>query len=978
MFRPTMIDARGRASSGAAVLAYLIEGEQRLTVRRDKAALDYYHAGGEQELDLDERSTSRFLGAGAAALGLTGEVTLEAMGQLAKGFDPLTGAKLSATAGKEPTWTPKLDKEGNSILDKHGTPRGVWKQGHRVGFDCTFSVADKSASLVFALATPEEQIRILDAHRDAVAQVVDVMQDYLEAGRDRGGVRKIGVKGLVATGHTHMTSRNLDPQLHEHVLLYSVAMANDGQFGGFDANALYDHQQMFGALGRAAFAQNLEKLGYGVEKRPELDDDGRPTGQVYYRVAGVSDDLCDRFSSRRQEALEYQAANGGSVQAAVLATRVNKEEQPLEVIQPIWQEAFERLRANDPRMFKSTDELKGLPSKLVGIDDDTLLRTLHARDAVWTREDLITQLALEHVGQKSVKEIVGEADDFLDRVKTQLVTINPERSPEKRHQGDQPGRRYREDRFAATWWLEETEQKLVDSAKARQDEPNRHVPDSVLNKAIADFERDRGFTLSDEQRAAIRHVTAGNACSVLTGRAGTGKTTVASVFTAAFEADGRECIGVALAWTAAKKLQAETGMYASYSAAKLLNEIQEGHIELTDRHVLVLDEAGMCDTATLRQLQMAVDHAGGQLICVGDAHQLQPIGPGAGFRLLKDAIGDATLTEIRRQRDGEDLETSNLFYAFADRARNTTTRDEETTLGAQILARLEHRKQVEHCDTSLEAIRVLADDYLAHLDTTGEHGKPIEHRNLCVMAGTRSAVRSLNEEIRARLVATGEIAGASHMLATKGENGVRRELPVAVGERLRFGKKSTDLGVDNGSIGVVEAVRTTVKGSLVIAMKLESDIPAEQGRVVRLDTGTYNRLDHAYAQTVHKAQGASVEKSMLFASVGTADVHSMLVAATRHRSSGGFRMYGAESDLELIAERLGMERLRMNALEEGRKQAPGTEPDHVVTTAPSNVAPEPDGEATTRMQRERLWTGYRNLTARMLGRKVELQNANRG
>jgi len=967
-----MIDARGRASSGAAVLAYLMEGEQKLTTRPKRSALDYYHAGDDLEQDFEERSTSRYLGAGAAALGLKGEVSIEVMGQLAKGFDPTTGAKLSATAGKEPIWTPKLDKDGKSLLNKDGTPRGTWKQGHRVGTDCTLSIADKSASIVFALAPPEEQIRILDAHRDSVAQVVDVMQQYLEAGRGRGGVHKIGVKGLVATGHTHMTSRNLDPQLHEHVLLYQVAMGSDGTWGSYDAGSLFEHQQMFGALGRCIFAKKMADLGYGVIKRTELDADNRETGQVYYRIAGVSDVQCDTFSSRREESLAYQAEHGGTLQAAVLATRLDKEEQPLGVMMPVWQEAHARMRADDPALFASTDELKRLPSQLEGIDDEALLRKLHATNAVWTREDLITQLALENVGRMDVPEILDEADSFMIRMAPQLVTINPEKSPEKRHQGDHPGRKYRDDRYAATWWLEETEQKLVDSAKARQDEPEQRVPDDVLDKCIKEFEKERGFTISAEQRGAVRHVTEGTGTSCVTGHAGSGKTVTLDIVCQAFEEEGREVIGVSQAWKAARKLQAETGMAKSYSAAKLLVEIEKNHLQLTDRHVIVLDEAGMCDTATLRQIQKTVDEAGAKLVCVGDANQLQPVGAGAGFRLLTDAIGGAELTEIRRQRDAADLATSELFYTFADRARNTTTREEETSLGAQILARLEHQKQVEHCDTTPEAIQVLADDYISRLGTVGEHGKPIEHRNLCFMAGTNTNVRTLNDEIRARLAANGEFSGEEFTLSTKGANGVRRDLPIAKGERVMFRKGDHDLGVDNGSVGVVEAVRSTAKGSLVMSVRLESDIPAEDGRLVKFDTGTYNRLEPAYAQTVHKSQGATVEFSALLATVGTADVHSMLVAATRHRSSAGFRMYGAESDLELMAERLGMERLRVNALEEGRKVAPVAPAPSPASTVeqPKVEVAAPDDDAK-RARAERLWKGYRDLMDRKPGQKIE-------
>jgi ATP-dependent exoDNAse (exonuclease V) alpha subunit len=187
---------------------------------------------------------------------------------------------------------------------------------------------------------------------------------------------------------------------------------------------------------------------------------------------------------------------------------------------------------------------------------------------------------------------------------------------------------------------------MVDSAVRHQNEPAQALPASAVASAIATFERERGFTISDQQRKAVEHVTAGTGVSVVTGWAGTGKTTVADIFVRAFLAEGREVIGVALAWDAAKKLQAETQM-ESFSAAKLLSDLDKGDRTLHSRSVVVLDEAGTADTVTIGRLQAHIDRAtvdengpGAKFVLQGDAQQLAPVSAGQGFRLLKDAIGD--------------------------------------------------------------------------------------------------------------------------------------------------------------------------------------------------------------------------------------------------------------------------------------------------------------------------------------------------
>lgn len=960
MFRPTMINARGQAANGASVLAYLMETEHKLTATMPppsaRAAVGYYKTDQDNG-EAVSRSTSRWLGNGAELLGLTGNVDIKDMSALAEGYHPRTKEALTKSAGKKATWTPKKDKQGNALLDKEGKPKGTWKGGHRVGFDCTLSPSHKSSDLLFADVSPEERIRILDAHRDAVSQVVSIMQDRLETGRNKAGIDKIGVRGIVASGHTHFGNRELEPKLHEHVMLYAVAQGDDGKWGSYDANELYDNQQMYGALARSAFAKNLAKLGYGVEKRPELDGEGRETGAVYWQVAGISDEVCEAFSTRRRQILEYVEKHGGTKQAAALATRKDKEEPDFDTLSDMWRQTLDVHRKEDPNMWRSAEDLKGLPSKLEGISDQDLLRKMHRHSAVWTKEDLIAQLAQENVGLMDIPEILKEADDFLLRVQPQLVSINPERSPDEL--GDKPSAKFTQDRYAAKFWVDDMEQKLLDDAKGRQDMPAHRVPLATLTKAIDAFEKEKGFRISEEQRAAVRHATEGHGTSVISGEAGTGKTTVLRIVADAYQAEGHHMIGIALANKASIKLQAETGMKHCSSAAKFLKDLDDDRLRLTNKSVVVLDEAGMADTETLASIHRAVEAKGAKLLCVGDSHQLQPVGPGAAFRLLKEELGDAKLTEIRRQRDEEDLKTSRLFYTHADKARHTTKRSEQASLGAQIFGRLEGRGQIEHFDTVPEAIEGIADEYMSALHTRTAQGKTIDHAELCVMAGTRANVRELNNAIRERLIEAGELHGKQHQVAVHDDRGQAHELALIPGDRISFSKREKGLGVINGTVGTVEWIKQTAKGSHVVSVRIESDIPEQNDRVVKFDTRTYDRIDHAYAGTIHKAQGVTVEKSMLLGTVGTTDVHAMLVAATRAR--GQFRMFGAESDLELMAERMGLERLSVNALEEGRRidrQEPKPSP-------PPQRQAEEKSEEQQRAQVEKLHQGVQSIRNRI-------------
>jgi conjugative relaxase-like TrwC/TraI family protein len=882
MMCPTRIDARGK-NRGTAVLAYLQETEYQLR---------YYHEeqGG--------APTTRWLGKGAEALGLTDTVTPEAVEQLAHGFDPITGTPLSQTAGREPVWQPKLDAQGQPVFSLGGVPEGKWIGGHRVGFDLCFSICPKSVSVLWADADADTRRDILEAMRASIYEAFTLIEGMLEAPRGQGGVDKIPMAGLVATGFTHFSSRELDPQLHEHVLLYSVGQGADGQFGGFEVLPIFKHQRMISSVAKATFATKLHALGYGIVQKQERDAFDRPTGDVSWELAGVSEAVCERFSTRRQQILAYAREHQTDHQTAALATRRSKEEPPFEQLDALWQDALAQTRQHDPSMFRCAQDLKGLESEWITITDHELLAQLQAKDAVWTKENLMDYLARHHTGRITVPQIVAEAERFLERMAPELMLIVPERSTADAHAGQRSGRRFHEPRYCARAWYEGIEQRMVHIAKARQHEPAQAVPVSTLANALKAFETDRGFGLSEEQRQAVRHGCGPSGIVLISGRAGTGKTVSADVLVRAMKADSREVIAVALSWNAANKLRTETRMDQAFSLAKLLHMLDKGKLELTSRHCVVLDEAGLCDSAATARLMEHCNRSKAKLLMMGDAYQIAPVGAGQAFRLLRDAIGDVELTEIRRQRHEEDLVTSRTFYRHAGRKRGETSVKDQHELGAEIIDRMLRGKQIELKPDMDQAVEQLVADYL---------DAPEPMADKLILATTNASVRALSQAVRERLVAAGHIQNEQVMTIKR--QGRRVNLSIGVGERLRFGRLDRDMDVTNGTTGTVETILATAKGSLVLTVRLD-----EGDRIVKLDSGTYADLDHAYAMSVDRAQGATVERTFFLAMADRLDVHLGLVAATRAREA--FRMYVVD-DPELIEQRLGAERLRINALEEG-------------------------------------------------------------
>jgi ATP-dependent exoDNAse (exonuclease V) alpha subunit len=498
-----------------------------------------------------------------------------------------------------------------------------------------------------------------------------------------------------------------------------------------------------------------------------------------------------------------------------------------------------------------------------------------------------------------------EAEDFLIRMAPHLVPINPERAPETLHSGRRTGKKFEEPRYCSREWFVEVETLMITRARQRAREPHQSVSTTALAQAIEQFQTERGFALSAEQRRAVEHVTSEAGIVVMTGRAGTGKTTVADVYTRAFRAEGREVIGVSLSWNAALKLGEETGLDRVYSAAKLLSELDSGKLMLSDRHVVILDEAAMADTLTVSRI-LAHAEKGAKVVLQGDAQQLPPVTGGQAFRLLRDTLGDVELTEIRRQKRTPDVETSEAFYTHAGKERGTVSMKAQQILGADILMRLTSQDQLELFDTKAEAINQLVEDYF---------DCPLDDGEKLIIATTNRDVSALNLAVRDRMIFPRGPDQEEHWVRLKqGKRCVDR--PLSRRERIRFGRLDEEMGVTNGTVGTIIKIRKTVKGSCVLTVDLGD------GSIITFDTATYGDLDYAYACTVDKAQGATVTSSFFLASAQRMDVHLGLVAATRHREQ--FKLYATESDLELIEERLGVERLRVNALEEGRYIKPSS------------------------------------------------------
>lgn len=397
--------------------------------------------------------------------------------------------------------------------------------------------------------------------------------------------------------------------------------------------------------------------------------------------------------------------------------------------------------------------------------------------------------------------------------------------------------------------LIQLESQMVNRAQWLVGQSSHGVPDKTLRPVFEHHDR-----LSDEQRAAIAHVASEGRLAAVVGRAGAGKTTMMKAAREVWEMAGYRVVGAALAGKAAEGLEKEAGI-ASRTLASWELAWDKGRDRLDDKTIFVLDEAGMVSSRQMALFVEQVVTSGAKLVLVGDPDQLQPIEAGASFRAIVERTGYAELQTIYRQREQW------MRAASLNLARGRV---------AEALKAYETNGRLCPSRFKAEAIAALIDDWNRDYDPA---------KSTLILAHLRRDVRALNDMARARLIERGLLA-EGHAFQT--EDGVRS---FAAGDQIVFLKNEGSLGVKNGMIAHVVEARPGWFAAMV----------GEGGdrRRVEVDQRFYSNVDHGYATTIHKSQGATVDRVKVLATLSL-DRHLTYVALTRHREDVGL-YYGAIS-----------------------------------------------------------------------------------
>jgi conjugative relaxase-like TrwC/TraI family protein len=739
----------------------------------------------------------------------------------------------------------RLGLEGEVTPDAYAStfgPGGAVLDGRRLvraerpGFELV--VAAHKSVAVAGLVDPDAMHSILDVETEATMAWLDSW--FAERGGRRGREQyRTPTGGLTYAVTRHGTTRAGDPGPHDHVLVANVVEMLDrkGGFKGLDSAALRDTVEAATMVGRLHSAARAVELGFRITR-----DDG-PSGRLrHWRIEGVPVEVCELFSKRADEIAEALEESGhGTYRAANIAardSRAPKRHTGVDQLVPEWHRELaelgwpiERLAAHLEAhrdrtrglSFPMTDaELDRLLGEVLDVDGDLLLD-----HKAFTRTNLTAELAPRLYGRDPT-----ELDRALDRAIGSRDVVPLIRVAGAREQAYTT---------AAVLENEATIRTVVGWLADRHDPPDQG-PGTDRERNREHFQ-ERNRELTKGQQAAVEAITSGRGVTVVVGVAGSGKTTAIDTAARVLEAEGRRVVGTSTSGQAARNLGDGAGI-ESRTLASLLARLERGTEQLDRSTVVVVDEAGMVADRDLARLLLAVERSGASVVLVGDPRQLDPVGPGGALRTIADTHPDVVVTlnaNVRQANTSEREALAHLRAGDVERALDWYAANDRIVVNPR------------RVETLVEAAGAWAQDIANGHDTA-------------LLAWRREDVADLNRLARAHL----------HRQGRLGPDVLVDGRPIAVGDHLvALAPNHWSRLVTSQQIAV-----THVTPERVHAVTTD-------GRQVSIAGEWLDRahLDHAYALTVHRAQGATYDRAHVLAAGGGRELAYVAMSRARDRTT---------------------------------------------------------------------------------------------
>ncbi|HEX3611742.1 MAG TPA: MobF family relaxase [Sporichthyaceae bacterium] len=748
------------------------------------------------------------------------------------------------------------------------------------GYDLTFTVP-KSASVLWALGDKNVRADVVGAHRQAIAAVVELIEDrFLFTRTGTNSCMQVATRGLIAAAFDHYDTRTGDPNLHTHLVIANKVQGPDGIWRSVDAQVLYRSAVALSEVYDDLFADALAAL---LPVSWAHRDRG-PRRTAGFEIDGINDELLAAFSSRAAQVgtelddmvAEFTAAHGREPsrvqmlrlrQQATLATRPDKEIRPLPELRRSWRATAHALTGTSPdvTVAAAVTGRRRPPVPAAGIAEmlaSAVLTDIQVRRSTWTKANLLAEAAraTRHLRLPTPKARLELLDQVVDHAVAACLPLDPPalfHTPARLRRVDATSVFDRTDAavFTTTAVLD-AEARLL----AALDETNAPVIPSTLLDALN--RQMPGQRLAADQHAAITGIaTSARRLDVLVGPAGTGKTRTLATLTNLWQrAHGSgSVIGLAPSAAAAFELALALRIPCETTSkwlhdhnqqsppprAATTTETLSSRPPLRPGTLVIIDEASLAATSHLDAVRGHVQRAGAKLLLVGDHHQLGAVEAGGAFALLAE-----TTTERGT------VNALHALWRFRHRWEADATRALRTGDPA-ILDTYATQGRLHEGDTD-----AVAEDAYRAWQADNAAG-----RTSLLLAQDRNTVKVLNMRARTDRLAGGQVHGTEATLhdgtscapgdwITTRQND--RRIPIPGGGYIRNGAGWTITAVyPDGSIDATPRTdENTAQRPTGAGARSREHLP----RPVRLPARyVAYHVELGYASTIHRAQGATID-----------------------------------------------------------------------------------------------------------------------
>lgn len=323
------------------------------------------------------------------------------------------------------------------------------------------------------------------------------------------------------------------------------------------------------------------------------------------------------------------------------------------------------------------------------------------------------------------------------------------------------------------------------------------------------YQKENGFTLAAKQSEAV-YAVAENPITIITGGAGTGKTTSLKAVLAMLDASGnKECCLLASTGKASQRLSETTGRMATtiHSCIACDDSSEESicYSSGIECDTLVIDEFSMTDCKIAYLLFSAIISCK-RVVIVGDVEQLPSVGAG---NVLRDLI-----------------ESNRVRVVVLDVIQRQAL-DSPIVANAQKVLRGESDFLYNANFKFIEAKNIDAENYIVnrYVDLVKEHGMA-SVQILTPMKKRVCGTAQLNAAIQERLFPS-----------------LRNE-KFRIGDKVMNTKNKHDIGLSNGDMGYITNI-----------VDDEYTIEFDSGQCLSFTKIEMENMQLAYSITIHKSQG---------------------------------------------------------------------------------------------------------------------------